>query len=554
MPLLAQDGFIQVQILQECVGGMNKLRVLPITPSSNVNEYSYEFSSYKLDGETYLGELVKGSNANEFSVKEPPAGTFSHYTIRVKRSGYADFVLNWYSTRCQHDNTNAAANPTNCPENTRVITPNKQYYTAGETIKINYSGCPTGIKSYGTGFMIDTPDKPDWQEYWKKVTLSGNTLTAPVVNQPLTISIFCGGTGECHGYTTFSLVPDGFNTRDVPTNTFLRIKNQGSGKYLVPSDKIGENILQAGYTNELWKLVKVEEPNVYKFISQMGNLAMESINSYAVSSRNIADIEAQKWYINYFLDGTIRIRSKNYPNSSLEIAAESDNIGSPLYLGNGNPSKSISYFKYSLEFLDIQTANPGKIAYSAGETVSLTYDANFAPNKLNFTGCGFYDKSVMELQLSEGSGSWNTATVIGKSIMDNADLSGKFSISGIIPTNLSRGDNYHLRVARTQMQRNPKGTANCVPAVPTIIDAYQNVYGNQNSQGLTIGCPINLSVTDNFLQGVSLKEGEAISTTSTVSAAAQLKLKAAKVVDLQQGFDASKGSGFDAELGGCQNN
>lgn len=203
---------IQIIMQQECVNGMNKIRILPLTPTTNVSDYQYEFIPVtNADIKNYITPIyVLNATGNEIAIPDAPQGTFAMYKIRVTKAGYTDFVLNWYSTQCNHDGLN-----TFCDENNRTLLTDKLYYRAGESFTATMNGCPgfpVSVVSLGLG------NKDNEGFIASHLRLSGNNVTGKVGDMPFGISVFCLTGGGCHGYTARFFVPVGTPPPPPPAN------------------------------------------------------------------------------------------------------------------------------------------------------------------------------------------------------------------------------------------------------------------------------------------------------------------------------------------------
>ncbi|MCU0325350.1 MAG: RICIN domain-containing protein [Spirosomaceae bacterium] len=566
VPLLAQGDYIQVHIQQECVDGKNKLKILPISPTQNIGDFSYDIEPFIDFGDDYLCEVIRTDKPNEFYIKEPPRNKHANFYFKVRRAGYADFSLRWYVTTCDHD-----GNPIYCPENNRTIRADKTYHTTGESFKLTYEGCPKATLVI-MDFIEGSNDRPNIGDYLNRLQRTDNTVSGIVPNQPFLIGMFCGGQGECHGYTSYTITPDGYSVRSVPGG-FVKLKNFGSGKY-VGFDSGKDNIVQYSQTDEAWKFEKVEEPNVYRIVSQKTSKSLEAIANWgATSLRNSSNSELQKWLVTFYNDGSVRIRPKVYPNNILNVESESNDEGRSMYATNNMPNKSLDYFKYSFETggqnssFVISTNNPNKTTFTVGEGMSVDFQTGFAPNRNTEQDCGTFDRSIFELQLSDANGSFNNPKTLAVSIINNnGGSSGTFNTGGFIPADTPAGGNYKVRVNRTQVERTFTRTVsqNCSSNTPVVINADPIVLGSANPTAITIqavvapppGCPEDLDVSftlDAATQDMT-KEAKQITSKSVVKNGAKLNLKASKAIDLQDGFDAKADTGghFDANLNGCK--
>lgn len=562
VPLLAQGDYIQVHIQQECVEGKNKLRILPISPTQNIGDFSYDIEPFIDFGDDFLCEVIRTDKPNEFYIKEPPRNKHANFYFKVRKAGYADFSLKWYVTTCDHD-----GNPIYCPENYRTIKADKVYHTTGEPFRLTYEGCPKA-KLVIMDFIEGMNDRPNIGQYLDRLHRTDNTVSGVVPNQPFLIGMFCGSQGECHGYTTYTMVPDGYTVKPVP-NGFFKLKNVGSGKY-VAFDNNKDNIVQYSQTEETWKFEKVEEPNVYRIVSSQDKSLEAIANWGATSLRTSSNSELQKWLVTYYNDGEMRIRPKVYPNYILNVQDESNDDGKALYSGNNMP-KNLEYFKYAFEMGNISnvitTNNPNKTSFTTGEGMSVDFQTGFAPNRTTQQDCGTFDKSIFELQLSDANGSFNNPKVLAvTTINNNGGNSGTFNTGGFIPADTPAGNNYKIRVNRTQIERTYTKTVstNCASNTPVVINADPMVWGEANPSAITIqapivvppGCPEDLDVSftlDAATQDMT-KEAKQITSKSVVKNGAKLNLKASKVIDLQEGFDAKADNNghFDADLNGCK--
>lgn len=194
---------IQIILQQECVNGMNKIRVLPITPTTNVGDYQYRFEAYtNPDNKNYLTPIyILNGAGNEAAVPDPADNLFALYRIYVKKEGLGDFVLNWYSTKCNHDGLN-----TYCDENNRMLNTDKLYYHSGESFAATMQGCPGFPVSVS---IVNAGNKDNENFLSSNLKQSGNDITGRVGFQPFGFSVFCLTGGGCHGYTTRFIVPVG---------------------------------------------------------------------------------------------------------------------------------------------------------------------------------------------------------------------------------------------------------------------------------------------------------------------------------------------------------
>lgn len=577
------QGYIQLQLQQECISGKQKFDLHPISPSSNVGEFNYDLIPITEYGYTPI--ITRTSKPNEFFVDNPPSNRHANFYVKVSKPGYADILFKTYTTTCDHD-----GNPTNCPENDRTLTANKTYFKTGEAFKLDFAGCPkpisTGLISFFEG---SDAYHPNIGEHANRLRIGARDISGIVPNQPAIVMAFCGTQGECHGYTTYFMVPDGHYVRDLPFGGgAVKLKNAGSNKYMSFNNS-RDNIIQQSSTSDEWRFERVEEPHVYKIIHQQSGRVLEATASWgATSLREQNGSEQQKWLVSFYEDGSLRIRPKLYPNYIMSVEGESDNEGSPMYSSGGTPHKGIQYYKVIAENGGtpppppppppppipntdaITTNNPERNSYQAGEGINASLTTNFSPNKSTAEDCGTYDKSIFEMQLSDANGQFNSPQVIGTTrITDGSGNSqGTFGISGTIPNNTPAGNNYRIRIVRMQIERAFTRTVSnsCSSDTPVVINANPQIVGSQNPNAFTIqtytpppppsGCAdlVNEPYTLVFNWQNFAREAKNIVTIANVRNGAILTLRTSQSIDFQDGTDikAEAGGYIEANLNGCR--
>ncbi len=586
--VFAQQNYIQMQMQQECVSGKQKFDLHPITPNTNIGEFTFNISPITDNG--YTATITRTGQPNEFFVDNPPINKHANFLIKVSRPGYSDISFKTYTTTCDHH-----GNPTNCPDNERTFTANKTYFKTGEAFRLDFNGCSKPISTgYITHFEGADEYRPDVGIHAGRLQIGAKQITGIVSNQPMIIAAFCGTQGECHGYTTYFMVPDGHTVRDLPFSGSVKLKNAGSNKYMSFNSGIRDNIIQQGGATDEWRFEKIEEPNVYRIIHQQSSKVLEATASWgAVSLRNQSSSEQQKWLVSFYEDGALRLRPKLFPNYIMSVESESDNENSSMYTSAGMPNRGIQYFKILAEAggtpppppppppppstAVITTNNPAVGNYRPGETVATSFATNFAPNVNTTNDCGTFDKSIFELQLSDANGQFNAPLLLSTARIndDTGNSIGTFAISGAIPSGTPAGNGYRVRVVRMQAERNFTRTVSstCSSTVPMVINSSPQVWGNQNPTAFNIivdtspppppppppppsGCPdlVNESYTLEYGWQNFDKIAKNIVTISNVKNGAILTLRTSQSVEFQNGTDlkAEAGGYIEANLNGCR--
>lgn len=174
---------IQVYVMQTCTGGDSggvMFKVVPISPSQVVSDFQYIFentstSSVVMEQVSINGVLMHNNQA-------PNNGPAS-IRITVRKNGYSDLVITdvWGNT-CNHD-----GQPTNCAENTNIISLDKQKYQVGDQLTGTLNGW-SGTTAYHITDGLSN------------VNIINSTITATVVSLPIKLHAQPASNG-CHGWT-----------------------------------------------------------------------------------------------------------------------------------------------------------------------------------------------------------------------------------------------------------------------------------------------------------------------------------------------------------------
>lgn len=120
---------IQLQTNNACREGGMKFTFYPFTPDTDLSQYHLSIQNldpsieFKFSGNTLITKNNSPDNRN------------AYYLLTISRNGYKDFVVQGYTSTCDHDNA-----PLNCPENTSTVILDKTYYNVGDTFTATWTG------------------------------------------------------------------------------------------------------------------------------------------------------------------------------------------------------------------------------------------------------------------------------------------------------------------------------------------------------------------------------------------------------------------------------
>lgn len=120
---------IQLKTNNECREGGMKFTFHPFTPDTELSQYRMSIQNldpsieFKFSGNTLITKNNVPDNRN------------AYYLLTVSRNGFKDFVVQGYTSTCEHDGA-----PIDCPENTNTVILDKDYYNVGETFTATWTG------------------------------------------------------------------------------------------------------------------------------------------------------------------------------------------------------------------------------------------------------------------------------------------------------------------------------------------------------------------------------------------------------------------------------
>ncbi|WP_337044001.1 3-coathanger stack domain-containing protein [Emticicia sp. 17c] len=120
---------IQVKTNNECREGGMKFTFFPYTPDKDLGQYRMSIQNldpaieFKFSGNTLITKNNVPDNRN------------AYYLLTVSRDGYKDFVVQGYTSTCEHDGA-----PIDCPENTSDVILDKEYYKEGDIFTATWTG------------------------------------------------------------------------------------------------------------------------------------------------------------------------------------------------------------------------------------------------------------------------------------------------------------------------------------------------------------------------------------------------------------------------------
>ncbi|RFS15352.1 3-coathanger stack domain-containing protein [Emticicia sp. C21] len=120
---------IQIKTNNACREGGMKFTFHPFTPDNDLSQYRMSIQNldpsieFKFSGNALITKNNSPDNHN------------AYYLLTVSRNGYKDFVIQGYTSTCDHDDA-----PLNCPENTDNVILDKQYYNEGDTFTATWTG------------------------------------------------------------------------------------------------------------------------------------------------------------------------------------------------------------------------------------------------------------------------------------------------------------------------------------------------------------------------------------------------------------------------------
>ncbi len=120
---------IQVKTNNECREGGMKFTFHPFTPDTDLSQYRMSIQNldpsieFKFSGNTLITKNNIPDNRN------------AYYLLTVSRDGFKDFVVQGYTSTCEHDGA-----PIDCPENTNTVILDKDYYNVGDTFSATWTG------------------------------------------------------------------------------------------------------------------------------------------------------------------------------------------------------------------------------------------------------------------------------------------------------------------------------------------------------------------------------------------------------------------------------
>lgn len=120
---------IQLKTNNECREGGMKFTFHPFTPDSDLSQFRMSVQNldpsieFNFSGNTLITKNNIPDNRN------------AYYLLTISRNGYKDFVVQGYTSTCEHDGA-----PIDCPENTNTVILDKDYYNVGDTFVANWTG------------------------------------------------------------------------------------------------------------------------------------------------------------------------------------------------------------------------------------------------------------------------------------------------------------------------------------------------------------------------------------------------------------------------------
>ena len=191
------DDRIQTELTQECTDGDGvTFRVRPTHPVRGIAGYSFAWRV--TEGSTRLSLNDTRDRAHVVLVGDGVPNS-THLELTITRPGYRTLVVppsTLWSSACAHE-----FNPTRCPENTRSVETNSEYYARGQSFTARAVDAAAGDVNWYANVGLDGVTY-DAASHAMRATVTSDPAATLIVTQaqpfsdPRTVE-----TARCHGWT-----------------------------------------------------------------------------------------------------------------------------------------------------------------------------------------------------------------------------------------------------------------------------------------------------------------------------------------------------------------